>query len=107
MPYLRITCPRLDPDRYRDIAEDVTGAVVELFTPPRGPSGTDIRERTTVHFTSYEDDELFVGGRAVINSRPDVTVELSDWPCRCADNAGSQLGSPRCWSASSRPSPAR
>jgi hypothetical protein len=39
----------------------------------------DIRGRTTVHFTSYGTDNLFVGGRAAQGENPDVTVELSDW----------------------------
>jgi hypothetical protein len=54
MPYLRITCPALDPERRREIADALTDAVVELFTPPRGPSADDIRARTTVHYTSYD-----------------------------------------------------
>lgn len=79
MPYLRVTCPDMDPTRRRNIAEELTIAVVELFTPPRGPSAADIRARTTVHFTSYGADELFVAGCAAIDQRPDVTIELSDW----------------------------
>ena len=79
MPYLRVSCPALDPPRRREIAESLTAAVVELFTPPRGPSASDIRERTTVHFFGYTDDQLFVGGRAATSTNPDVTVELSDW----------------------------
>jgi phenylpyruvate tautomerase PptA (4-oxalocrotonate tautomerase family) len=53
--------------------------VVELFTPPRGPTAANIRERTTVHFVPYRDDELFIAGNAADASSPDVTVELSDW----------------------------
>jgi phenylpyruvate tautomerase PptA (4-oxalocrotonate tautomerase family) len=79
VPYLRLTCPVLDPERRRTIAERLTSAVVDLFTPPRGPSADDIRARTTVHFTSYADGELFIGGRAAGPALPDVTVELSDW----------------------------
>jgi phenylpyruvate tautomerase PptA (4-oxalocrotonate tautomerase family) len=79
MPYLRITCPALDPERRREIADALTDAVVELFTPPRGPSADDIRARTTVHYTSYDANELFVGGRPATTETPDVTVELSDW----------------------------
>lgn len=79
MPYLRITCPALEPGRRREIAEQLTTAVVELFTPPRGPSAADIRDRTTVHFASYGPDELFIAGRPASGAAPDVTVELSDW----------------------------
>jgi phenylpyruvate tautomerase PptA (4-oxalocrotonate tautomerase family) len=32
-----------------------------------------------VHFTEYNDRELFVGGRPASPERPDVTVEVSDW----------------------------
>lgn len=79
MPYLRITGPVLDAGRRVTVATRLTDAVVELFTPPRGPSADDIRSRTTVHFTPYGTDELFVGGRAARGEDPDVTVELSDW----------------------------
>ena len=61
------------------IAAQGPRAVVELFTPPRGPDAAAIRSRTTVHITGYGDDELFVGGRPATTVRPDVTVELSDW----------------------------
>lgn len=79
MPYLRVTCPALPTAERRTAADALTAAVVELFTPPRGPSRDDIRARTTVHFTSYQDDELFIGGIPADPSRADVTVELSDW----------------------------
>src|SRR6476646_10026896 len=79
VPYLRITGPVLHAERRVAVAARLTDAVVELFTPPRGPSADDIRSRTTVHFTSYSSDELFVGGRAARGEDPDVTVELSDW----------------------------
>lgn len=79
VPYLRVTCPPLTADRRRQVAEELTAVVVELFTPPRGPSAEDIRARTTVHFAVYGPDELFVGGRPATTEDPDVTVELSDW----------------------------
>ncbi len=79
VPYLRLTCPPLTDDRQRRVAEELTAVVVELFTPPRGPSADDIRARTTVHFATYGPDQLFVGGRAATTEDPDVTVELSDW----------------------------
>jgi phenylpyruvate tautomerase PptA (4-oxalocrotonate tautomerase family) len=79
VPYLRVTCPALAPERRREIAGALTDAVVGLFTPRRGPGAAEIRERTTVHFVTHGDDELFVGGVAVTAAAPDVTVELSDW----------------------------
>jgi phenylpyruvate tautomerase PptA (4-oxalocrotonate tautomerase family) len=79
MPYLRITCPALAAERRREVAQALTDAVVRQFTPPRGPSADDIRRRTTVHFTAYGDDELFIGAHPATADRPDVTVELSDW----------------------------
>jgi phenylpyruvate tautomerase PptA (4-oxalocrotonate tautomerase family) len=79
MPYLRVTSPPLESARRAATAAELTEAVVELFTPPRGPGAADIRRRTTVHFASYGDDELFIGGRAATSEQPDVTVEVSDW----------------------------
>ncbi len=79
MPYLRVNCPSIDAQQRRDIAIRLTDAVVELFTPPRGPSREEIRARTSVHFACYGSDELFVAGQAAGPTRPDVTVELSDW----------------------------
>ena len=52
---------------------------MDLFTPPRGPAQQKIRSRSTVHFTSYNTDEVFVGGRSAGPDRPDVTAEISDW----------------------------
>lgn len=57
----------------------MTDAVVELFTPPRGPTEAQVRERTTVHFACQGADELFIGARPAGPQHPDVTVELSDW----------------------------
>jgi len=79
MPYLRLTCPALPAARRRQIAGELTDLLVELFTPPRGPSRQEIRSRSTVHFTSYNPDELFVGDRAASPDQPDVTAEISDW----------------------------
>lgn len=79
MPYLRVTCPDLDTQHRVEIAGTLTDAVVELFTPPRGPSAAQIRDRTTVHFACYGQQELFIGARAASPQHPDVTVELSDW----------------------------
>src|SRR5689334_14126283 len=45
MAYLRLTWPALDPERRRGIAEHLSAAVVDPFTPPRGPSAADLRSR--------------------------------------------------------------
>lgn len=79
MPYLRLTCPDINPQARGTIAETLTATIVELFTPPRGPSREDIRARTTVHFACYEVGELFVGGVAAQPGGADITAELSDW----------------------------
>ena len=79
MPYLRLTCSSFPAARRRQIAGELTDLLVDLFTPPRGPSQQEIRSRSTVHFTSYHPDEVFVGGRAAGPDRPDVTAEISDW----------------------------
>ncbi len=79
MPYLRVSCPGIDAEGRRDIAGRLTDAVVELFTPPRGPSREEIRSRTSVQFACYGPDELFIAGQAAGPTQPDVTVELSDW----------------------------
>lgn len=81
MPYLRLTCPGLDDARKRMIAEALTAAIVDLFFDPRGRlSREELRERTTVHFVSHGDADLYVGARTPAErGRADVTVELSDW----------------------------
>jgi len=81
MPYLRITCPTLPPERCRTIAEQLTNAINDLFFHPRARlTREELRERTTVHFLPYTETELFIGGRPPQErSGPDVTVELSDW----------------------------
>ncbi len=83
MPYLRITCDDTAPLVRRPIAQRLTDAVVDLFFHPRAPlTRQEVRERTTVHFTSYGEDEVFIGGRTPRERErgaADVTVELSDW----------------------------
>lgn len=81
MPYLRSTCPNLPWQRRRAIAEQLTGAVVELFFHPRARlSRQEVRERTTVHFAAYRENELFIGARTPEERNAiDLTVELSDW----------------------------
>ena len=81
MPYLRLTCPPLSPQERQRAAERLTEEIgVLFFNPHGGPSREELRERTTVHFLSYEPDTLFIGGRTPEQRRtPDVTLELSDW----------------------------
>lgn len=81
MPYLRLTCPELDPEERQKIATRLTDAINDLlFDPHSRISRDELRERTTVHFTPYGSDALFIGGRPPAARRAaDVTVELSDW----------------------------
>ena len=40
----------------------------------------ELRERTTVHFVPYRENELFIGARTPEERKAmDLTVELSDW----------------------------
>lgn len=81
MPYLRVSCPELPGEARRRIAERLTDEVNDLFFDPRGgPTREELRERTTVHFVPYREEELFVGARTPgERGRSDITVELSDW----------------------------
>ncbi|WP_103130262.1 tautomerase family protein [Deinococcus aerius] len=81
MPYLRVTCPPLPAERKRHIAGQLTEAVNLLFFSPRGgPTREELRERTTIHFTEYGGDDLYIGGRSSgERGVTDLTVELSDW----------------------------
>ena len=81
MPYLRITCPDISPERWRTIAERLTGAINDLFfNPGSGVTREELRERTTVHFVPYAEGDLFIGGRTPQDRGAiDLTVELSDW----------------------------
>ena len=66
MPYLRIHCPDLPAPRKQEIAATLTDAVVELSASPRGgPTPAEMRERTTVHFTPYREEDFFIGGRTL------------------------------------------
>jgi hypothetical protein len=48
MPYLRLTCPEVPPERRRAIAARLTEAVNQVFWNRRsGMSRDDLRERTT------------------------------------------------------------
>ena len=81
VPYLHVTCPDIPPQRRREIAEQLTTALNDLFFDPRSRlTREELRERTTVHFVSYGDDELFIGARTPEERNAiDLTVELSDW----------------------------
>ena len=67
--------------RRRAIAEQLTGAVNDLFFDPRARlTREELRERTTVHFVAYGENELFIGARTPEERNAiDLTVELSDW----------------------------
>ena len=81
MPDLRITCSELPSFRRREIAQRLTDEVTDLFYNPRTPvSREELRERTTVHFIPYRENEIFIGARTPQErGGVDVTVELSDW----------------------------
>ena len=81
MPYLRITCPALEREKYAAIAAELTQSVNDLFYNPRGRvTQEELKERTTVHFVPYSEGELFVGGTPPAQrGHADVTLELSDW----------------------------
>ena len=51
-----------------------------LVNPYARLTREELRERTTVHFTAYGENELFIGGRTPAERNAiDLTVELSDW----------------------------
>ena len=81
MPYLRITCPDISWQRRRAVAERLTEAVNDLFFNPRARlTRRELRERTTVHFAAYRENELFIGARTPEQRNAlDLTVEVSDW----------------------------
>jgi phenylpyruvate tautomerase PptA (4-oxalocrotonate tautomerase family) len=81
MPYLRITCPPLDEQQRRQLAEALTAAINDLFYNPRGRlTREELRERTTIHFFPYAEEDLFIGGKTPTQRGcPDITIELSDW----------------------------
>lgn len=67
--------------RRRAIAERLTRAINDLFFDARAHlTREQLRERTTVHFVAYRENELFIGGRTPEERNAiDLTVELSDW----------------------------
>ncbi|MBB5232717.1 tautomerase family protein [Deinococcus budaensis] len=81
MPYLKVTCARLPAERKAEVARQLTEAVNLLFFSPRGgPSREELREHTTVHFSEFRDEDLYIGGRTPRErGRVDLTAELSDW----------------------------
>lgn len=81
MPYLRLTCPEVSPERRRIIALRLTEELGDLFFSPRGgPTREELRERTSIHFQPYGEADVFIGGQTPQERRkPDLTAELSDW----------------------------
>lgn len=81
MPYLRLTCPEVPPERRPAIAARLTQEVNDLFFNPRGgPTRGELREHTTVHFLPYGDSDVYIGGRTPRErGAADLTLELSDW----------------------------
>jgi hypothetical protein len=67
--------------RRRAVAEQLTNAINDLFFNPRARlTREELRERTTVHFAAYRENELFIGGRTPEERNAiDLTVEVSDW----------------------------
>jgi phenylpyruvate tautomerase PptA (4-oxalocrotonate tautomerase family) len=79
MPYFRITCPELRPEKMRAVATRLTDEASRLFANPHVTS-EELRSRTTVQFVSYSDDQLFIGGQTPVERQSaDVTLEVSDW----------------------------
>jgi len=81
VPYLRITCPELESGRRQTVATRLTETIDTLLYDPRGRiTPQELRERTTVHFTPYAPEELFIGGQTPeARNATDITIELSDW----------------------------
>jgi len=81
MPYLRLTCAALSVEQRITIAQQLTKTVVELFYQPQARlTREELKERTTVHFLPYADNELFIGGETPATRQcVDLTLELSDW----------------------------
>ena len=81
MPYLRITCLEISSQRRRAIAEHLTEAINDLFFNPRARlTPEELRERTTVHFAAYRENERFIAGRTPEERNAiDLALELSDW----------------------------
>ena len=81
MPYLKITCSdKYKPD-FSSIAERLTAEINNLFFNPNARlSREELRQRTTIHFVPYDDNELFIGGQTIADRQTvDITAELSDW----------------------------
>ncbi|GAC1645909.1 MAG: hypothetical protein NVS9B15_03670 [Acidobacteriaceae bacterium] len=74
MPYLRLCSPALSIELKRKLAFQLTEAVLECF-------GLDeeVRHRTTIHFDSFEPQDMAVGGELVSDgSAPDYTLEITE-----------------------------
>ncbi len=81
MPYLKITCSVLEKHNFKAIAERLTAEINDLFfTSKAHLTREQLRERTTIHFVPYHDNEMFIAGQTPVErNKPDVTTELSDW----------------------------
>lgn len=81
MPYLRISCPTLETDKYAAIALTLTNAINDIFYHPKARlTREELRERTTVHFVPYREGEFYIGAKTPSQrGHADITIELSDW----------------------------
>lgn len=81
MPYLKITCMVLETENYTNIAHALTDAVNDLFYNPKAHlTREELRERTTIHFTPYLENEFYIGGKTTSQRKQqDITIEISDW----------------------------
>ncbi len=81
MPYLQVTCPEKFKSEFKSFAEVLTLEINELFYNPKARiTKEELRERTTVHFNPYAENQLFIGARTPDErGYLDITVELSDW----------------------------
>ena len=62
MPYLRLFVPEIDTDKKREIANDLTDAVVKALNVP-----AEARDWTTIHFIAYKPEDLAVGGKLTVD----------------------------------------
>jgi phenylpyruvate tautomerase PptA (4-oxalocrotonate tautomerase family) len=70
MPYLRISCPTLETDKYAAIALTLTNAINDLFYHPKARlTREELREKTTVHFVPYREGEFYIGAKTPSQKR--------------------------------------
>lgn len=81
MPYLKVTCPDTFKPQFPTIAERLTSEINTLFFNPRARiTEEELRERTTIHFSPYFENQIFIGAKTPTErGYLDITVELSDW----------------------------